>query len=361
MSDSTIVTRLRFRWESLHLKFQRRAAYFSLLTGLLLVIFLGSLAVLVFERRVDSTVKTYGDALWMMLITLATVGYGDVYPITVGGRVATVVSMVMGIGLLSAFITTKAASMAESMRKKREGRGKVKFKDHFVVCGWSSAGRYALSTLKSEVEDDRTPIILLCDVEKNPVDDDYIFFIKGNPASEEDLRRVNVENARGVILLADDSRGGSDSDIDARTVLAALTMKSIDPDAKITAEVVAHESVEHLRKAGVREIMDSSVVGGGLIARSAIRPGLIELISEIIEKSGSDRRTYTVHVDEEMAGKNLGEVMDGLKAVYGPNLEVISIRTGEEFKARDRISKVSPGDVLIILADKGATVAKDAR
>ena len=227
----------------------------------------------------------------------------------------------------------------------------MKFKDHFVVCGWSSTGKYALSTLKSEVEKDRTPIILLCDVEENPFDDEYVFFIRGNPASEVDLMRVNVDKARGVILLADDSRGGCDSDVDARTVLTALTIRSIDTGAQITAEVLAHESMEHLRKAGVREIMDSSVIGGGLIARSALRHGLIELISEIISKSGGSR-TYTVQVDEEMAGKEPGEVMDGLKAVYGPNLEVISIKTGDGFMAGDEISEISPGDVLIIIADK---------
>ncbi|MBU4174007.1 MAG: NAD-binding protein [Actinobacteria bacterium] len=361
MSDSSIVARLRFKWERLHLTFQKKAVYFSLIVGLLLIIFLGSLVVLVFERRADSTVENYGDALWMMLVTLATVGFGDVVPITTGGRVATVVSMVMGIGLLSAFITTKAASMAENMRKKRGGRGKVKFKDHFVVCGWSSTGRYALSTLKSEVENDRTPIILLCDVEENPFDDEYVFFLRGNPASEVDLRRVNVDKARGVILLADESRGGSDSDKDARTVLAALTIKSIDPGAQITAEVLAHESVEHLRKAGVREIMDSSIIGGGLIARSALRHGLIELISEIVGRSGSGRRTHMVRVDEEMAGKEPGEVMDGLKAVYGPNMEVISIKTGDGFKAGDELSEISPGDLLIITADERVTIAEDAR
>ena len=356
MGDSRAKAHLQFRWQSLRLKFEKRAVYFSLIIGLLLIIFLGSFVVLVFERRADSTVKTYGDALWMMLVTLATVGFGDVVPITAGGRVATVVSMVMGIGLLSAFITTKAASMAENMRKKRGGRGKVKFKDHFVVCGWSSTGRYALSTLKSEVENDRTPIILLCDVEENPFDDDYVFFLRGNPASEVDLRRVNVDKARGVILLADESRGGSDSDVDARTVLAALTVKTIDPGAQITAEVLAHESMGHLRKAGVREIVDSSVIGGGLIARSTLRHGLVNLISEIIHRSVGSR-TYIVHVDEEMAEKEPDEVMDGLKAVYGPDVEVISIRTGDEFKAGDEISEISPGDLLIVVADEGATIA----
>jgi len=353
LSDSSTMARLRFRWESLHLKFQKRAVYFSLMIGLLLVILLGSLVVLVFERRVDdSTVKTYGNSLWMMLITLATVGFGDVAPITYGGRVATVISMVIGIGLLSAFITTKAASMVEKMRKKRGGRGQVKFSDHFVVCGWSSTGRYALSTLKSEVEKDRTPIILLCDVEEDPFDDEYVFFLKGNPASEVDLRRVNVDKARGVILLADESREGSDSDVDARTVLAALTIKSMDPGAQITAEVLVHESIEHLRKAGVREVMDSSVIGGGLIARSALRHGLIGLISNIIGRSVGSR-THVVPVDEEMAGKKPGEVMDGLKAVYGPDVEVISIRTEDEFKTGDDMSEIAPGDLLIIIAAEG--------
>ncbi len=352
MSDPSIRTRLRFKWESLRLRFEKRAVYFTLMIGLLVVIFLGSFVVLVFERRADSTVKTYGNALWMMLVTLATVGFGDVVPITVGGRITTVISMIMGIGLLSVFITTKASSVAVNMRKKRGGVRKVKFNDHFVVCGWSSTGKYALSMLKSEVENDRTPILLLCDVEENPFDDDYVFFIRGNPTSEKDLRRVNVENARGVILLADESRGGSDSDIDARTVLAALTIKSIDPDAKITAEVLAHESMAHLKKAGVKEILDSNVIGGGLIARSAIRPGLIELISAIVGRD-SGSRTHTVYVDEEMAGKELGEVMDGLKAVYGPSMEVVSIRTGDEFKPGDKIGEISPGDMLVIITDKG--------
>jgi voltage-gated potassium channel len=348
--------RLAFRWEAMQLRFSHKRFGFWIMFNLFAVLLISALVTFFLERGRNPGIHSYWDALYMVFITIATVGYGDITPVTAGGRVTIIITLVLGIGALSGFITLMATKRAEKAKRRYSGLDvKTTSKNHIVVCGWNSRGRYVVGRLKDELEKKRTQIILLCDLQESPIDDDYIFFLRGNPVREADLRRANVAEARGVILLADDSEGGSSGDVDARTVLTALTIRGINPEVKMTAEVLEPENIHHLELAGVGEMLDTNSFLGNLIARSALHYGLINTVSDMVTREAATH-VFNVPTSGDMLGKTRREIAEEIRLEHGARLLSIVTRHGSRQDEEDY--RIEEGDYLLVIAEKplpGAT------
>jgi len=320
----------------------------TMLGGIVLVAVLGSLMVLHFERATNPDIKTYGDAVWLSFETMTTVGFGDKVPITPGGKASVVMEMVIGITLLTGFIGTRASAKAEEAQRRTKGLDKTtSLRGHFVVCGWNQRGKYTLERLAAAARGSGIPVVLLCGLEETPVKDDYVFFYKGSPTSLEDQKRANMQYAQSAILLADEQSGGPPGDIDARTVLAALTAHSLNPEMKITAEVLEPANAEHLTNAGVGEVFDHNLIGGNLLAQSAMRYGIIEVVTALAKKD-VDAKIYRIPIDETMVGKTCGTVSTDVERDQG--YEVIGLRRPDGMQVCDATSILGEGDELIVLS-----------
>lgn len=348
MSLSETRKRLGYRLEWFRLRLRGNQGYYILLLNLACIVLLGSLVLMLFEKRANPEIHNYGDALWLTFVSMATIGYGDIVPITAGGRITVAVTLILAVGFLSAFIAMMAGSRAEKARRRGQGlERQVKTKGHYIVCGWNERGKVVLSRLNEETGDSKIPIILMCDTDESPVDYDYVFFIKGSAVNREDLLRVNLEEASGVILLADELPGGDPGDIDARTVLAALTIKAINPDAQVTAEALRPENVAHLRLAGVREILDINEIAGNLLARSALHFGLITTMDAFATR-GKTEQVYRVPVDKEMEGKDY----DSLTSVLAEDgYTLLGVVIGGVLRTGMKADQASEGDLLILLGE----------
>jgi voltage-gated potassium channel len=351
MKDGNIKSAFLYRKDALSRWLLRRTTGRTLLLNLIMIFFLSSLLIFFLEKGRNPEIKNYGDALWLMIVTMTTVGYGDVVPITVAGRIVTIIAMVLGIGTLSVYITTRAAKKAQKERRRFRGlSSNLKFKNHVVVCGWNPRGSYVISRLHEELKGQRIAIILLCDLDESPIDDDAIYFFKGSPNSESTLRMVNITEAKAVILLADDSRGGCDTDIDARTVLAALTIRSLNSKVEMTAEVLNPENTHHLELAGVGEILDSDMVLGNLLARSALRYGLINIVSELVTRE-SGTNVHAIKADENTTGMSQDEIAAYLEEKFSARLLMITSEKG--VRPVDPSYRLTKDDVLIVFSQEG--------
>jgi voltage-gated potassium channel len=327
-----------------------------LLINLTLIFFISSLLVFLVERGRNPLIHHYGDAVWMMVVTMATVGYGDVVPITVAGRVFTVLAMVLGIGALSVYISTRATRKFQDQRKKVRGLDKLaRFSDHIVVCGWNGRGSYVMSRLREELKDTKIPLVLLCDLEDKPVDDDDIYFFRGSPVNEADLKRVQIGDARAIVLLADESKGGSEGDIDARTVLAALATRSLNSDIKMTAEVLEPGNKHHLELAGAGEILDSNMMLGNMIARSALHHGLINTISALVTRESKEQMA-SIPVSKEMEGMSQEEAAIYLKEKF--NAKLLMVTSGERARPIDPAYRLAGTDRLLVLSEKDLSASE---
>jgi voltage-gated potassium channel len=347
-----------YRRESIYRLIHKKTFYLSLIVAIFIVMFVGSWVVYMFEKGTNPEIKKYGDSIWLSVQTMTTVGYGDVVPVTVGGRIAVTACMVLGIALVTTAITASATARIDRAKNRSKGLEKTtSFREHFVICGWNSRGKHVVARLiSSHGEKRKIPIALLCDLDDAPYEDDMVFFYSGSPISEDNLKRVNVNEAKSIIILADEATGGCAGDVDARTVLCALTIMSMNPKARITAEVFEPENVAHLRRAGVGEILDNNMVAGNLLAQSAIRYGLIELITSLsMKESGS--KVYRVPAPDDLIGRKYSEAVAELETRDG--YTVLVLRRDDKFDAGDPDIPLKSGDVLLVLSGRRPPTAME--
>jgi voltage-gated potassium channel len=238
------------------------------------VILLGSVGVNYFEQRAgDSNIRSVWDGLWWAVVTIATVGYGDRFPVTIGGRLVGFLLMFFGVGMMSLFTATIASIFVE--KKIKEGRGleTVKVKDHVVICGWNQHTEEVLAGLTTYGSMGDAPIVLINELSVDEVESlrakyhKYnLKFLRGDYVREDVLLRANIAKARFALIMADLSGGHSRERTDERTTLTALTIKYIAPNVKTIAELLDGENRQHLKRANVDEIIVRGEHIGSLLA-----------------------------------------------------------------------------------------------
>lgn len=340
-------TRTGYGRERIRRTVNKRWFSISMLGAIFIVIVVGSWSLLRFEKPKNPDIQTYGEAVWVSFVTMTTVGYGDAVPVTPGGRASVIVMMALGVSLLTGFIGTVASAKAEKALRRAKGLDqKTTLHDHFVVCGWNQRGRYVLQRLAGAAKGSGAPVALLCTPEDNPFENDFVFFYHGSPTSVADQKRVNMHRARSAILLADEVAGGDPNDVDARTVLCALTARSLNPGLHIVAEVLEPENVEHLTNAGVEEVFDHNLIGGSLLAQSALRRGVIDLVNAMAEKD-ADEKMRTIPVPDELVGMTCGEASARLSAEYG--YRVVGFRKVGALEFCGADAELDAGDEVMVL------------
>jgi voltage-gated potassium channel len=346
MKENSMVTQFYFLIAKLRRKLTRQILPFLLVITLVVILF-GSLVTFLFERGSNPKIKNYWQSLWLSFITMTTVGYGDTFPITIGGQIVGIISMVFGIGFLGLFTATIATVLVERMMKEGRGVKPIKCKGHIVICGWNTRGIHALDELKHEVDINQTPIVLLANLELKPVDDDGVFFVRGNQCNEKDLLRANIDDAKVAILLAGERIDSDIDDIDAKTVLAAMTIRSINPKIQIAAEILDPVNVSHLDRINVSEVLVPSWVMGNVLARSALHHGMVEIISDLVSTDFGNQ-IYKIPVNEELVGMEYSEAVAKLQRTSGYTL--IALESDKEIITNATSHKLANDNMLFVIA-----------
>ena len=303
---------------SIGLRFMKglyRARFVQIAIVILSVIFFSSLGVYYFERaRVDSNIGSLWDGVWWAIVTMGTVGYGDKYPITTGGRIVGLILIFAGVGLMSLFTATIASIFVE--KKLKEGRGleTVKEKDHIVICGWNQHTEEVLQVLITYGTIDDTPIILINELTVDDIDsfklkyNKYnLKFLRGNYVHEDVLLRANITKAKFALIMADTSGSHPLDRIDERTTLATLTIKSIAPKVKTIAELLDGENRQHLKRANVDEIIVRGEHVGSLLASAINSPGLPKIFSSILSLTDTNK-LWRVEIPRSFIGRTFKEL-----------------------------------------------------
>jgi voltage-gated potassium channel len=338
---------------SIVLKFMKglyRERFVQIATVILSVIFISSTSVYYFERaREDSNIRSLWDGVWWAVVTMGTVGYGDIYPMTTGGRAVGLMLIFAGVGLMSLFTATIASIFIE--RKIKEGKGleTVKEKNHIVICGWNQHTEEVLQVLTTYGSMEDTPIILINELSVDDVDslklkyDKYnLKFLRGNYVHEDVLSRANITKAAFALIMADTSGSHPRERIDERTTLATLTIKSIAPNVKTVAELLDGENKQHLKRANVDEIVVRGEHVGSLLASAINSPGLPKIFSSMLS-IGDTNKLWRVEIPRSFVGNTFKE----LSAFYGEKRHAILIGLVTEKKAM-KLADILSDDTSII-------------
>ncbi|PKL38737.1 MAG: hypothetical protein CVV41_21965 [Candidatus Riflebacteria bacterium HGW-Riflebacteria-1] len=259
--------------------------------------------------------QALADGLWWALVTVATVGYGDKYPVTPAGKILGMMVISGGVVIMTVFTATMASLMVE--RSIREGKGleTVLTNNHLVLCGINRNLNRVLDELVQNSSADEVVLVNNMDEEdfavlkENLADKLELRFVKGDYSRETILRRAGIMQASSVIILADTSADtATGSLVDDRTILTTLTIKDLKPKIRICAEIVDEEKIDHVRRAGADEIVVQGGMSGFLLARGTSSPEL-PMVIKTLSDSGSDVRLDSKAFPSDMIGISFEQAM----------------------------------------------------
>ena len=275
----------------------KRSKVFTILGVTTAIIFFGAVGLYLLDGyyRGKGTAGIL-DTLWWALVTITTVGYGDVVPHSTLGRIVGLILMLSGVVLVSLFTATIASIFVERKIKEGEGLESLKEKNQIVICGWNQNGEKVIEGMLIHDKNSSYPIVLVNELDKDAVDsiqykyrERDIHFIRGNFVKEDVLARANIIRAKAVIMLADISHGHSLEKADERTIFGAMAIKSMAPKVRICAELINQENKEYLLRANVDEIVIRGESNGSLLASASIEPGFLSMIKSLIDNEDDNK------------------------------------------------------------------------
>jgi len=275
----------------------KRSKVFTILGVTTAIIFFGAVGLYLLDGyyRGKGTAGIL-DTLWWALVTITTVGYGDVVPHSTMGRIVGLILMLSGVVLVSLFTATIASIFVERKIKEGEGLESLKEKNQIVICGWNQNGEKVIEGMLIHDKNSSYPIVLVNELDKDAVDsiqykyrERDIHFIRGNFVKEDVLARANIIRAKAVIMLADISHGHSLEKADERTIFGAMAIKSMAPKVRICAELINQENKEYLLRANVDEIVIRGESNGSLLASASIEPGFLSMIKSLIDNEDDNK------------------------------------------------------------------------
>ena len=272
----------------------------------------------------ETSIRNLKDAFWWTIVTLTTVGYGDYYPKTVPGRLIALIVMGVGIGV-SAILNASIASVLVQRKIKEElGMSSCDLEDHIILCEWNYRSKQIVQELRNNFKTKKSPIALIADIERKPIDDQNLFFVKGS-VNDETLHQAKLEKAKTVIILGDDKLVYTSRD--AKVILSTLTVESLNKDAYTIVEILNEAYISTCERACADEIIVSSNLNCNLIVSAAINHGISKVVSDILNYGGGSH-LYKTPVPEDEIGLRFIDVLIRMK--QNSQSIIIGIQKGQE-------------------------------
>lgn len=295
---------------------------------------------------------SFGDSLYMAVITVSTVGYGEVRPLSEAGRMLAVAVIVVAVGALGFSATSIGVYLADGhflhdLRRKRMERALRRLHDHFIICGGGLFGRevaaeftrsqasYAVVDLDPEA----------CELAGTP----GLPFVKGDAGDDRALQEAGVERAKGLVAALPE---------DDANLYVVLTARQLNPGLTIIAQAVEQRSIDKLRLAGADRVVSPYLIAGRAIASSLLRPSVVNFLDEALYRETTSLQIEQLQVPEssQLAGKSVGGASVGIAT--GATVVAIHRADGSLVSAAEALTAtVRNGDILVAVGTDEQLVA----
>lgn len=208
---------------------------------------------------VEPTVHDAWESLYFTIVTMFTVGYGDIVPTTPISRLVAIVVVIGGVTAAITFLQSLFDLFLSADLRRDLGlpQRRTKMKDHIVICGYGNVGRQVYLMLKAKNE--KFVIIELDQAKVTDLVDKGLPVIQGDVLDEDVLQRANVEHAKAIIATMRDSTN----------IIVAINAKMLNPSIYVVSEVEDVRNIPALKKAGADEIVDCHEMGARIMVSKA--------------------------------------------------------------------------------------------
>lgn len=244
------------------------------------------------------------DSVYMTAITISTIGYGEAVDLShnPAGRVFTVLFIVLSLGTIAFAVSSITAFIVEGELKNLLGRRRMekdiaKLKDHYIVCG---SDETAQTVIRELIATERDFVVVEPSKEKIERLSSFggFLYIIGDPAEDEILEKAGLIKAKGVLLCLPS---------DEANLFVTITVRSLNPQARIVAKGTDLKSHGKIKKAGADSVVSPSFIGGMRMVSDMVRPAVVTFLDKMLY--GKDRvlrvEEVTVGKESPLAGKTI--------------------------------------------------------
>jgi len=292
--------------------------------------------------------EAFMDCLYMTVISITSVGFGEVIEITgnIPAEIFTMLLITFGMGIILYGISTLTALLIEGelsgiLRKNKMRKQIEKLKNHYIVCGGGETGRPLIMELVKNRE-----AVVLIERDEDKLDKclsiEGLLYIKGDATDDQNLIDAGIAQATGIII-------GLPSDKD--NLYVTMTARMFNRNMRIISKMTNPELQAKLKKAGADSVVSPNQIGALRLASEMIRPTVVDFLDSMLRSEQGNLRIHQVIVHDTSAnvGKKIADT--GLNDRF--NLLVLGSKQekGEIEFNPPSTQVLSPGLTLIVMGD----------
>lgn len=288
---------------------------------------------------------SWGDALYMTVITFSTVGYQEAHPLSETGRVFTVVLILAGTGVALYLLTFAAQLVMEgelprTYRRERMAMRIREKNDHVIVGGYGRYGRAVVEELRGLGR----PVVV---VEENKelipaLESEGLAYVIGSASNDECLKEAGIAGASAIVAATPS---------DAENVFITLAAKELNPEIRVHARYESDSAARRLTRAGADQVVSPFQMGGSRTATSIVRPAVVDMLEILSLRGGPevDIEQVIVAPNSGLAGREIGEIEREFAS-----LRIVALRRGAGGIriAPAAATRVEAEDLLVVIGER---------
>ena len=295
------------------------------------------------------------DALYMTVITITTVGYREVGPVSGTGRIFTIFIIFFGVGIIAYILGLAAQVMVDIQVRSLIGRRKLgqklkSLKDHYILCGFGRIG----SIIARELWESKIPMVVIdTDLDNmEALESEGIPYINDDATSDEVLLNAGIERAVGIVSVV-----ASDAD----NLFITMTARGLNPGLFILARADEEATEKKLLRAGANRVMMPYLIGGHKMAQAIIKPAVTDFLDVTFQSKDIGLEMEEVRVGENSRLNGLALMDSGIRQELDVIIVAIRKKDGEMQFNPSSQTRIEAGDTLISLGkrDDLAKLEKD--
>jgi voltage-gated potassium channel len=314
------------------------AKLFSALVLLCLILFAGTAGYMAIEKW------SFFDSFYMTIITLTTVGFGEIHPLSGNGRIFTVCILLSGFGVLTYTITSGISFLMEGeldhiIRRRKMDKQLKNAKAHYIICAKAETGEYVIE----EFIKTQKPVVVVTRHKElaDKLKDQNIPILLDNPGEDHVLEKAGIKDAQGLITVLDE---------DKDNLFVVLSARGLNSKCKIIAQAINKNTVVKLKKAGADEVILTDAIGGMRMASAMLRPAVVSFLDTMLRDSSQALRVEEIAVSEQSNFKNKTIAQSNIKKETGLMIIAVKDKLSDRYiNNPDSNYVINSGDILIVI------------